>query len=66
MQGSGITRDDNLRAQDEMLRELQEVGGNVDLMDQKNASGRNRIESSWLSGDEWEEGGELHHLAFND
>ena len=49
-----------------MLRELQEVGGNVDLMDQKNASGRNRIESSWLSGDEWEEGGELHHLAFND
>ena len=63
-----------------MLRELQEVGGNVDLMDQKmpvakrhyrsvmkrDASGRNGIESSWLSGDEWEEGGELHHLAFND
>ena len=32
----------------------------------RDASSRNGIESSWLSGDEWEEGGELHHLAFND
>ena len=55
VQGSGITRDDNLRAQDEMLRELQEVGGNVDLMDQKNASGETPLQIRDEKRREWQE-----------
>ena len=55
MQGLGITRDDNLRAQDEMLRELQEVGGSVNLMDQKNASGKTPLQIRDEKRREWQE-----------
>jgi hypothetical protein len=55
MRDLGTTRDDNLRAQDEMLKELQGAGGNVDWMSQENAAGKTPLQIRDEKRREWQE-----------
>jgi ankyrin repeat protein len=55
MRDLGTTRDDNLRAQDEMLKELQGAGGNVDWMSQENAAGKTPLHIRDENRREWQE-----------
>jgi ankyrin repeat protein len=58
LEGRNLTPDDRMRAQNEMMRVLQEAGGNVNVMDQQNTAGktprqiRDETRSKWLEEEE--------------